>query len=398
MKTMTEQPAPVRRWDFDRVFRLMLLGGGVLGLLWLLRFLADVLVPFAVALLLSYLLQPIVKTLESRLRGRRMPAVFLTVGGVLAVCVAAVLILVPLTWREFAAFGAQIRQLGQAQEVEPAAPAGDHGGETGESLAQAYRRFRDRQPVWLQDALDRGVAGLSDGLSTEHVSALVTDLARRIAPGLLGLVSGFISFLVGLSGIIVILLYLVFILLDYERVAGRWSEFLPPAYRGMTLQFVDEFALTMKRYFRGQFLVSAAMGVLFAVGFKLIGLRLGVLLGLCVGLLSMIPYLQVVGLVPALLLVVLRALEHGSGVIRSLCLVLLVFAVVQAVQEVLLIPRIIGRTTGLRPVAIMLGVFIWGKLLGFLGLVLAIPLTCLALAYYSRFVLGQHDTPVPKAE
>jgi predicted PurR-regulated permease PerM len=67
-----------------------------------------------------------------------------------------------------------------------------------------------------------------------------------------------------------------------------------------------------------------------------------------------------------------------------------VFAVVQVIQDALIVPRIMGNATGLRPVAILLGVFIWGKLLGFMGLLLAIPLTCLGIAYYRRFVL-QHE-------
>ena len=89
-----------------------------------------------------------------------------------------------------------------------------------------------------------------------------------------------------------------------------------------------------------------------------------------------------------------RALETGSSVVESLLLVLLVFAVVQTIQDGLVAPRIIGKVTGLRPIAVLLGVFVWGKLLGFLGLVLAIPLTCLGIAYYSRFVLGKLDAKV----
>ena len=82
----------------------------------------------------------------------------------------------------------------------------------------------------------------------------------------------------------------------------------------------------------------------------------------------------------------------------SVVLVLLVFAVVQVIQDAILTPRIMGKTTGLRPVAILLGVFIWGKLLGFLGLLLAIPLTCLGVAYYQRVVLGREDAQPPPGD
>jgi predicted PurR-regulated permease PerM len=79
-------------------------------------------------------------------------------------------------------------------------------------------------------------------------------------------------------------------------------------------------------------------------------------------------------------------------------LVLAVFAVVQLIQDGLLVPKIMGKQTGLRPVAMLLGLFIWGKLLGFLGLVLAIPLTCLGIAFYRRWVLGQSHAPAIAAD
>jgi len=143
----------------------------------------------------------------------------------------------------------------------------------------------------------------------------------------------------------------------------------------------------MSRYFRAQFMIAAAMGVLYAIGFSIIGLRMGVVLGLLVGLLNMVPYLQAVGFVPALLLAVFRAVEGGSSLILSVFWVIVVFVLAQAVQEVILVPRIMGRQTGLRPVVLMLSVFVWGKLLGFLGLLLAIPLTCVGIAVYRRWVL-----------
>lgn len=394
MVFMTDSETPVRRWDFDRVFRLALVVAGVLGLVCLLRFLSDVLIPFAVALLLAYLLNPIVNALESRFGGRRGPAVLTTVVGVLVVCAALLTFFIPMIAREFYGFGEQIQQLGFVQELSDGAPLANQVQDGQESLAQAYRTFRDHQPEWLRNALDSAVAGLATELSADRMSAHLARLAGRIAPGLLGLVSGALSFLLGLTVIIVVLLYLIFILMDYERVITRWPELLPPSYKEPVLRFVDEFSLAMRCYFRGQFVVACVVGILFAIGFKLIDLRMGILLGLLVGLLNMVPYLQIAGMVPALLLGLFRALEHGSSVIGSLILVLLVFAVVQVIQDGLITPRVMGKVTGLRPIAILLGIFIWGKIFGFLGLVLAIPLTCLGLAYYSRFVLGKLDAKV----
>jgi predicted PurR-regulated permease PerM len=144
----------------------------------------------------------------------------------------------------------------------------------------------------------------------------------------------------------------------------------------------------MRRYFRGQFIVALCVGILFSIGFSLIGLPMAVPFGLFIGALNMVPYLQIVGLVPAALLALVRSIDTGGSVMFSIVLVLLVFGVVQLLQDAVIVPRVMGKATGLRPVSILLGVFIWGKLLGFIGLILAIPLTCLGIAYYRRHVLA----------
>jgi len=131
------------------------------------------------------------------------------------------------------------------------------------------------------------------------------------------------------------------------------------------------------------------MGALFSGGFWAMDMPMAVPLGLFIGLLNMVPYLQFVGLLPTIVLAGLRAVELDRSFAISLLLAGTVFAVAQVIQDALIVPRIMGKATGLKPVAILLGVFIWGKLLGFLGLLMAIPLTCLGIAYYRRFVLLQ---------
>ena len=112
-------------------------------------------------------------------------------------------------------------------------------------------------------------------------------------------------------------------------------------------------------------------------------------LGLFMGLLNMVPYMQALGLAPAMLLAGVRVLETDTSFLLMVVMTLGVYVVAQLTQDLLIVPRVMGKATGLRPVAIILGVFVWGKLLGFLGLLLAIPLTCLGIAYYRRYVLMQ---------
>jgi predicted PurR-regulated permease PerM len=93
-----------------------------------------------------------------------------------------------------------------------------------------------------------------------------------------------------------------------------------------------------------------------------------------------------VGTIPCLLLAGLKALEQGDNFFGALGLVLLVFGVVQLIQETVLVSRFQGEAMGLSPAIILLSISVWGKLLGFLGLILALPLTCLGLIYYRRYL------------
>jgi predicted PurR-regulated permease PerM len=150
--------------------------------------------------------------------------------------------------------------------------------------------------------------------------------------------------------------------------------------------FLEDFRLAMSRYFRAQAAVAALTGVMFAVGFALIGLPMGILLGLFMGLLNMVPYLQNIGLIPAVFFAFVHSVESGQSFWLVLGLTMGVFILAQIIQDVVLVPRIMGKTTGLSPAIILLSLSIWGKLLGMLGLLIAIPATCLLLAYYRRLL------------
>ena len=374
-------PAP-RRYDLDRIVRLLISGAAVVVMLLLLRFLADVLLPFAAAVLLAYLLNPTVEHLDRRIK-RRAVSVLLTVAGVFVILLALVVVLIPVLHAEFAGIADIVGQLrGDASLLEGIK-------EADQSWPEAYRQFYERQSPRVQVVLDQANKTLRDA----DLGAMALAAARKLVPGVWGVVTGAITTLLGLMGLIVVVLYLIFLLIDYPGYRSQWKELLPPAHRDWVVEFLEEFTEAMRRYFRGQSVIALTVGILFVIGFWIIGLRMAVVLGLFVGALNMVPYLQTVGLVPALMLAIVRSIEKDTSLLWSALLVLIVFAVVQTIQETLLTPRIMGRQTGLKPVAILLGVFIWGKLLGFLGVLLAIPLTCLGLAYYRRFVLAREPAP-----
>ncbi len=379
--------ATPQRYDFDRVIRFTISAATIIAVIWLLRYLSDVLVPFAVALLIAYLLNPIVNIVETRLK-HRGAAVLVTVFGAMSAVVVVLILSVPLVVTQLEDFQGMVMQL--RTEV-----AGDP--EMGVGLSERFDMLIDSQT----DERARWVlVKIRETVSSEEfdLEGRVIELARKLVPGVWGVVTGAIGFLLGLTGLVVVLLYTVFLLNDFRLVEHAWKDQLPPAYRETLVHFLDEFRLAMSRYFRGQFVVAACVGTLLAVGFSLIGLRMGLLLGLFIGLLNMVPYLQTVGFIPASLLAILTAVEGESSIVSMLLMTLAVFVVAQVLQDAVLVPRIMGKVTGLRPAIILLGVFVWGKVLGFLGLVLAIPLTCLGLAYYRRWVLKIRDVQVVRGE
>ena len=225
-----------------------------------------------------------------------------------------------------------------------------------------------------------------DLFKSENFWKNVQTIASKLLPGVWGLISGAASFFMGLVGLAVIGLYLIFLLIDYDKFSRGWKDLIPPSHRDAFVGFIEDFESAMNNYFRGQAAVASICGVLFAIGFTLIGLPLGILLGLFIGLLNMVPYLQLIGFIPAFLLAVFHALESDMNLWLVLGLTGLVFAVVQIIQDTILTPKIMGKVTGLSPAMIMLSLSIWGKLLGLLGLIIALPMTYLLLVYYRRFL------------
>ena len=166
-----------------------------------------------------------------------------------------------------------------------------------------------------------------------------------------------------------------FLMADASRFSDleRYLPFLKPETRKDLLYLAEEFVNMVVSFFRGQLIVALLQGLLFAVGFSLVGLRYGFVLGLLLGFLNIIPYLgSIVGLSVAL---PLALFQNGGGWIL-VAWVLGVFAVVQLIEGYLLTPKIMGDRTGLHPVAIIVAIFFWGSAMGgILGMILAIPLT-----------------------
>jgi len=239
-----------------------------------------------------------------------------------------------------------------------------------EQLKQRWPRIQD---VLHRYGVEEKLAAAVEGKEGAVLSALRFVGRQALSAG-----AGVFGALGKLFGWAVLPVYVAFFLLIDLRAKTRiWSHaalpFLKAETRENIIYLANEFVEIIVAFFRGQFVIALSQGILFALGFQLVGLRYGLILGLLLGFLNVIPYLgSIVGLSVALPL----ALFQGGGGWNLLLWVLIVFTVVQAIEGYVLTPRIMGGQTGLHPMAIIVAIFFWGSALnGITGMILAIPLT-----------------------
>ena len=334
----------------------------------LVRRLSGVLLPFIVSWCIAYLMNPLVRFFQYKCRIRnRAGSVVLALVTVVLLLTAICLMFIPPMIHEMQVLSTYV--------------------------ADYVRTFQAAD--WIPASLETKYEELIANMDVQQLLSNpdVTGALKSIAPRLWGFLTGSVNALSGLAVIFVCLLYIVFILIDYDNMTDNWSALLPARLRPAAEMLMSDLTDNMNRYFRGQAKVATCVGILFAIGFELIGLPLGMLIGLFIGMLNMVPYLQVAGIPPCILLGILQSAETGRPLWLILLLITLVFVVVQSIQDLVITPRIMGGVTGLNPAIILLALSIWGSLLGVVGMLIALPVTSLLVSYYKRFVL--HSTPSP---
>jgi len=360
-----------RPFTFDRVVRITLSGLAIIIGIYLLAVLRNALLPFLVAWLLAYLMQPFVKFFQYKLKFKSRILSIIAV--LLCLCIFLGLVFIAVV-------------PSAAQEIEKTL-----------QLINTYN-LRDGNVPFIPEAW---VQYLQANMDINHLIELLSreniqNAIKQLAPKMWSLLSNTFSVLFGITIIFVILLYFIFILLDYEKIANGWKELIPIRYRPFVEGLAEDVETSMNRYFRGQSLIAFCVGVLLAIGFRIIGFPLGVTLGLFIGVLNLIPYLQTIGIIPMVLLSLLRSAETGENFWFIFGSALLVLGIVQVIQDLFLTPRIMGQAMGMNPAIILLSLSIWGTLLGFIGLIVALPLTTLCLSYYKRFILMEETKKPPE--
>ena len=350
--------------NFDRFVRGLLLIIVITAIVMAIHALSSVLLPFVLAWVLAYILNPIVNFLQYRLHLRwRWLSIVATLLLIVALIVLLFWLVIPPALHECV-------QLKNSIVTYLSKSA------TNTSVPQLIEEFvkTNLQNEEVKQFLQ--TSDVRDFIYTHLVK--LGNFLWHTADALFTLFSWCIT-----------LLYLIFLLFDFDKMSKSWINYIPPRFRKVATNLSTDVEKGMNAYFRGQTLVAMCVGVLFAFGFSIIGLPIAIGFGLFVGLLNLVPYLQVVSLPIAALLALLHVVESGENFWGYLFMVTLVYVVVQLIQDLLIVPRIMGRIMGLSPAIILLSLSVWGYTLGFIGLIIALPLTTLIVSYYQRYIIRE---------
>jgi len=340
----------------ERSARIAIIGAAALGVavavLWVLK---GALTPLVAALVIAYLFDPLIDRFEARgfSRGAAIGLLLAVVGATLF---GVAFVLIPALQRELAALSERL--------------PGD--------LERALSTLGPRIERDLGIALPRTIHDAIESVRHGDV-ALPLDAVRGLLEQLLRGVTGTVGALVSLLIIPVLAYYL---LVEFDRIRLALLDLVPRAHQATVASGAARIDSLIAGFIRGQLTVCLALGALYAIGFAVIGIDLAIAIGVASGLLAIIPYVG--GAVALVSSVGMALLRFGVG--SELALVIGWYLVVQALESFVLTPRIVGKSLGMHPVTVIVALMIGGDLLGFLGLLVAVPLAAVIQVFVQDLV------------
>ncbi len=324
---------------------------GVLGL-WLLWLLAPVLTPFIVAAVLAYALHPAVEALAARRVPRLLAVVLVEVLAIVAL-LALVLLIIPVIAKQLPLLRDQIPLLAERANKTLTPWLAQFGINVALDSASIK--------AFVLKTLD---ANLEDWMATVLSSARIGG-----------------SVLLALVGNAVLMPVVLFYLLsDWTHLVGRVQALIPPRLRDSALGFLDECDSVLGQYLRGQLMVMALLALYFSIALAIAGFDLALPVGVFTGLAFFIPYLGFgLGLALALLAGVLQ-FGGWYGVIA----VAVIYGIGQLAESLVLTPRLVGERIGLNPLAVIFALLAFGHLFGFVGVLIALPVSAVLLVALRR--------------
>ena len=344
---------------FDKFIRWAGIVTLVIAVLYITNYLSEVLLPFFIAWFFAYLLYPVVKFIENKLHVKvRAISILLAMGAAIAIVGGVIWLIIPPMIDQFDKLGEVLtRWVHQTTHTN--------------NLTMLIKE-------WLQD----NQTTIERFLKSKDFS----DALKTTMPKVFSVVSQTATVLMSIVASMITLLYMFFILLDYETLTANWVRIFPKKNRPFWSALMKDVERELNNYIRGQGMVALCMGIMFCIGFTIIGFPMAIGLGILIGIMDLVPYLHTCALSPTAFLAMLKAADTGQNFWVVFGLAVLVFCVVQVITDMVVTPKIMGKAMGLNPAILLLSLSIWGALLGFLGLIVALPLTTLLIAYWQRYV------------
>lgn len=352
---------------FDRFIRWVIMAAFVIGIIWLLGKLSSVLLPFFIGWFIAYLLYPVVKFVQYKMHvpGRAL-SIVVTLIVVTLVIAGVIYLIIPPMIEQFQRLGVVLMKYLNQQTSQGDLAATIHNwlNENKDKVTEFFNR---------PDFLDTVKSAVPEAFSFlgKTANVIVSVVASCIA-----------------------LLYTFFILLDYEYLTANWIKIFPKSARPFWSELMVDVERELNNYIRGQGLVALCMGIMFCIGFTIIDFPMAIGLGILIGIMDLVPYLHTFALIPTAFLALLKAADTGQNFWVIFGLAVLVFIIVQVITDMVVTPKIMGEAMGLNPAILLLSLSVWGALLGFIGLIIALPLTTILIAYYQKYIVKDIDDPM----
>ena len=333
---MSEHPSNNTQTIFNRttIIHSIITVIVLIALYLLIRRLSGVLLPFLISFVVAYMLAPIVNFFQHKCRLKnRVLSVVVTILQGAGLRTGAVAAVIPTISRQATALSQSVKTyVSQWDGNEYFSPR------VNERIEQIIQSM-DIKALLRSEEMQEGI--------------------KKVLPVLGDWISSGVNAVMSLAVVFVCLLYVIFLLIDYEKITTNWHKYIPNRFRDSIVMLMGDLDRNMNAYFRGQALVAGIVGILFAIGFQIIGLPMGIGIGLFIGVLNLVPYLQALGIPPCIILGLIQSAETGRPVWVVLLCVAAVFIVVQTIQDMVLVPKIMGDVTGMGPAWILLSLSVW---------------------------------------
>lgn len=330
---------------------------------YLLYLLSPILTPFLMAAILAYLGDPLADRLEAR-NMPRMWAVTTVFAVLILIAALIILVLIPAIDRQLS---------GVIQNIP------HYLDWLREHIAPSLQTLLNISPDELN--------GETVQSSLQQHIGTASSLVRSIIGSLKGPAGLIITWLTYLFLVPVITFYL---LRDWDILVAKINQLIPRQYQPTVATLARQSDAVLGGFLRGQLLVMTCLGIIYAIGLRLVGLDMAILIGLFAGLVSFVPYLGlIVGITIAGIMALIQFQDwvHLIGVVA-------VFVVAQILEGTILTPKLVGDRTGLHPVAVLFSVLAGGQLFGFMGVLLALPVAAVINVFLGHFKTHYLESPI----